>query len=122
MITKPDDAFECVLNCQNCSDSGIIFATNRDIESGGSFAFRCGCRAGDLKKTSLQSMPLHSRWVAEHVDKRPTPQWLDVMFRQPDYATNPEFVRRVAIWGREWFVQKLKEWKEEQKERGNETG
>lgn len=122
LVTKPENPFECVLNCKNCSDSGIIFATNRDEWNSGPYAFRCSCKSGDAKKTSLQSLPLHSRWVPEHVDKRPTPQWLDVMFQKKDYTSDPDFKRRLDIWGREWFAYKLKEWREEQKQKETESG
>lgn len=122
MIIKPENAFECILICKNCSDTGIVFAANRDEWSSGNYAFRCGCRSGDAKKSSLQSLPLHSRWVAEYIDKRPTPHWLHCMFSKQGYQDDPDFVRRMGIWGREWFVFKLKEWKEEQKQKEIESG
>lgn len=115
MITKPADSFACILNCEKCSDSGIVFAYNRDEWNSGPYAFRCNCKSGEAKKTSLQALPLHSRWIPESTDKRPTPQWLDVMFSKQDYTCDPDFKRRIGIWGREWFAFKLKEWREEQK-------
>lgn len=117
MITKPSDSFTCVLNCEKCSDSGIVFAYNRDEWNSGPYAFRCNCRNGEAKKTSLQSLPLHSRWIAEYTDKRPTQHWFNCMFSKSSYQDDTEFNRRLDIWGREWFAFKLKEWREEQREK-----
>lgn len=118
IVNKPTDSFTVVILCEKCSDSGIIFACNRDEWSSAAYAFRCNCRSGDMKKTSLQALPLHSRWVPEYVDKRPTPQWLDIIFRNKNSGEeNPDFKRRVGIWGRDWFAFKLKEWREEQREK-----
>lgn len=115
-MQKPADSFTCILNCETCSDSGIVFAYNSDEWNSGAYAFRCKCKSGETKKSYLKAIPLQSKWVAEYIDKRPTQHWFNCMFSKTNYQDDTEFKRRLDIWGREWFAFKLKEWREEQKQ------
>lgn len=109
LVNKPEDSFECILNCSKCSDTGILFASNSQDWDTGPYAFRCDCIYG--KGKHVPDLPIHSKWVPEHVDRRPSIQWFHEKFQSGhNLREDSEFVRRQNIWGREYFEYMYKQW------------
>lgn len=114
-MKKLNDTFSVVFSCEKCTDTGIIFAANQHEWSSGSYAFRCDCILG--KSKHMPEMPLHSKWIPEHLDKRPTAQWFSETFSRPNFQDEYEFKRRLNIWGREFFDYTYREWRKTEKEK-----
>lgn len=61
----------------------------------------------------MPPLPIHSKWIPEFIDKRPTAQWLAETFSRSGFQHEQEFQRRLKIWGREFFDYSYREWKKE---------
>lgn len=114
MISKPAKTIPAIVICEKCADTGIIFAHNKYEWASAPYAFRCECPLGLSKSTSLQQMPVSSKWVPEWIDKRPSSQWFQEKFMHPEKLDyDDEWKRRKSIWGNEWFKSKWEEHKAE---------
>jgi hypothetical protein len=98
---------------------GLVFANPRSESLGGSFAFLCSCEDSSYRRA--QALPkwnpkFETDLIPEYLDDKLTDEWVIRMFEQGDFK-NPEFQRRMKIWGRPRFESIWKEYKKTQSEK-----
>lgn len=109
--------------CYYCKDEGYVFATRKNSLAS-EYAFLCDCPRGDAKyskSVTRWNKNFERDFVPRYIDKPLTDQWISDMIKN-EKTDDPEFQKRMKIWGRQRFEDAWKRFKNEQGEKAQREG
>jgi hypothetical protein len=110
------------MGCSQCRD-GYVFAMKRETWESGDYVFRCTCSYGESKRGARipqWSLKQEREYVAEYQDPPLKRDWVLKMIEEKR-SQEPEFKRRLLLWGRGIFEQIWKQHEAEKKEKKDEA-